>query len=488
MQNLPSIRSSFSTFLIMGLWANVALVLGLSWLTQGRPDLGITIVGALAVAGATYFWSRDHTAIITRLSTAIAAAASISMIVYAIRGTPEQIDSHMYFFAMLAVLAGWCDWRPLVAFSGFVAVHHLVLNFALPLAVFPQGNSDVFRVLIHATILILETAALVVIAYKLESMFEATEKAIEAAAAAQAMARSEAARVETTKAESEQRIEEERNMIADRFRSRVGNLVERFTLSSMQVSKSAASLFEAAQDTGRKTQVVASAAEDATANVQSAAAATEEMAASVQAIGEQVRQANDITSGAVVEAEQTAADIRALSDAVEQIGEVVGLINDIASQTNLLALNATIEAARAGEAGRGFAVVASEVKALATQTANATGDIGHKIAEIQSATTRAVGSIRSIVVTVDNVRDIARSIAVSVSQQGTATHEIAGNAARAAHRTGEVSETIVDVNRAAQETGEASAQLKDLSTGLCDQATAFEAEVESFVQSLQRAG
>ncbi len=64
---------------------------------------------------------------------------------------------------------------------------------------------------------------------------------------------------------------------------------------------------------------------------------------------------------------------------------MVDLISTIAGQTNLLALNATIEAARAGDAGREFAVVANEVKALAGQTAKATGEISQHIAAVQSS-------------------------------------------------------------------------------------------------------
>ena len=68
----------------------------------------------------------------------------------------------------------------------------------------------------------------------------------------------------------------------------------------------------------------------------------------------------------------------------QEINGIVDLISGIASQTNLLALNAAIEGARAGEAGRGFAVVASEIRSLAEKTALATGDIVHKIGEIQA--------------------------------------------------------------------------------------------------------
>ena len=102
-------------------------------------------------------------------------------------------------------------------------------------------------------------------------------------------------------------------------------------------------------------------------------------------------------------ARRTDTIVRALSDGAQQIEHVAELISSIAAQTNLLALNATIEAARAGEAGRGFAVVASEVKSLASQTAEATREIGDKIAQIQGATKEAVDAIGGITATIEEV-------------------------------------------------------------------------------------
>src|SRR5206468_7946108 len=155
-------------------------------------------------------------------------------------------------------------------------------------------------------------------------------------------------------------------------------------------------------------------------------------------------------SGEAVDQARTTNDrVSELSKAASRIGDVVELINTIAGQTNLLALNATIEAARAGEAGRGFAVVASEVKALAEQTAKATGEISHQIADIQSATQESVAAIKEISGTIDRISEISSTIASAVEEQGAATQEISRNVTQAAQGTLQVASSIADVQRGA---------------------------------------
>src|SRR5947209_11087523 len=117
---------------------------------------------------------------------------------------------------------------------------------------------------------------------------------------------------------------------------------------------------------------------------------------------------------AVDQAHKTNERVSELSKAASRIGDVVELISTIAGQTNLLALNATIEAARAGEAGRGFAVVASEVKALAEQTAKATGEIGQQITGIHAATQESVGAIKEISGTIGKLSGISSAIAAAM--------------------------------------------------------------------------
>jgi methyl-accepting chemotaxis protein PixJ len=87
---------------------------------------------------------------------------------------------------------------------------------------------------------------------------------------------------------------------------------------------------------------------------------------------------------------ETAKKVKRLGESSQKISRVVNLIGSFAAQTNLLALNASIEAARAGEEGRGFAVVAEEVRALARQSAEATGEIEKLVASIQMETNEVV--------------------------------------------------------------------------------------------------
>src|SRR5262249_14596141 len=154
----------------------------------------------------------------------------------------------------------------------------------------------------------------------------------------------------------------------------------------------AGTLSKTAETTQQLWSVVASASEEASVNVQTVASATEEMNSSIGEIGRQVLESSQIAGAAVKQAEHTDERISELSGAAARIGDVVQLITAVAEQTNLLALNATIEAARAGEAGKGFAVVAQEVKALAAQTAKATGEISAQISSMQQATQESVAA------------------------------------------------------------------------------------------------
>ncbi len=197
--------------------------------------------------------------------------------------------------------------------------------------------------------------------------------------------------------DAEAKIERGRRVdgITREFEAMIGEIVNTVSSASTQLEASAGTLTATAERSRELTTVVAAASEEASTNVQSVASATEEMASSINEISRQVQESARMAGEAVDQARQTNDRVGELSKAAARIGDVVELINTIAGQTNLLALNATIEAARAGEAGRGFAVVASEVKALAEQTAKATGEIGQQISGIQAATQESVGAIQA---------------------------------------------------------------------------------------------
>jgi methyl-accepting chemotaxis protein len=275
--------------------------------------------------------------------------------------------------------------------------------------------------------------------------------------------------------------------LANHFDQSVGALVGLMASGSTELEATAQSMSGTAARTNDQATIVSTAAAEASSRVQTVAAAAEELSSSIVEISRQMAQSAKITSHAVDSARRTDTIVRALADGAQQIEHVVELINSIASQTNLLALNATIEAARAGEAGRGFAVVASEVKSLAGQTADATKEIGTRIAQIQAATREAVDAIQGITATIEEVSSIATTIGSAIEEQGAATAEIARNVTQTAQATQEVTTNIGGVSAAAHETGDAAGMVLSAASGLSRQAEQLSGEVNTFLAGVRAA-
>jgi len=271
--------------------------------------------------------------------------------------------------------------------------------------------------------------------------------------------------------------------LVETFEARIADTVTVLSSAATDLQVTAQSMSSSAAQTNQQAYVVATAADEASTGVRTVAAAAEQLTSAIGEISQKVAHSARIAEKAVAGARRTDTIVQALAGGAQQIGQVVNLIASIAGQTNLLALNATIEAARAGAAGKGFAVVAAEVKNLATQTANATGQIGAQ----RSATNEAVDAIREIAATIQEMGTIAAAIALAVEEQGTATAQIAETTRHTAASTQDVAVTIGGVTQAANRTGAAAKEVLGAADGVARQAGFLRTEVDRFVAGMRAA-
>ncbi|MBI1245030.1 MAG: chemotaxis protein [Alphaproteobacteria bacterium] len=482
--SLNRLRRNAAKFVIGLLWLHPAGILAFALLTGGALwPVGLAVAAALV---PTVAWRRSALSPSARLLASVGYVAMVSLLLYQSSGMRMQIDVHMYYFAALAILAAFCDWRTILAAAAATAVHHLVLNSVYPAAVFPAG-ADFLRVVLHAVIVVGETAALVWLTLTMERASAVQDANLAKAEAAAA----EAERLRGTQADDRAQVDARRSAelqsVAGTLEAGVGGIAKSLSEASDAMQAAADRMARNADDTRERASAVSDASREASENVQAVASATQELSASIGEIARQV-------SGTTAAADQAAESSRAASDLIQRldvsaqrIGEVVSLINGIASQTNLLALNATIEAARAGEAGKGFAVVASEVKTLANQTGKATDDIAAQVGEIQAETGRVVEAIARISEVAATIRGQVSSIAAAMEQQGAATAEIARNVEAVAATTRRVSENIDGVGKTASETGTASGAVRESARGIAGQSQALAGQIQSFLSKL-RAG
>ncbi|WP_181699611.1 methyl-accepting chemotaxis protein [Chthonobacter albigriseus] len=221
-------------------------------------------------------------------------------------------------------------------------------------------------------------------------------------------------------------------------------------------------------------------------NVRAVAEEAGRLSASTRQIAQQTDEARRLTEAAATRARGAEQEVQALTTVAEQIKSILESIGGIAAQTNLLSLNATIEASRAGEAGRGFAVVAAEVKALAGETAKATGEVDRLLQQINACTGAVVGSISRIVVDVDAVNALNGDVAAAIAEQERATAEIAQSAEQASISTDGARETNERLSAIVQEARNEVVRVGEASRSLFEVLGSFTEGTDRFLGTISQ--
>ncbi len=272
--------------------------------------------------------------------------------------------------------------------------------------------------------------------------------------------------------------------LGDRVEAETGEAITNVLERAKALAASSQAMATSARATGDTTRVVASAASETAAGSETMAGTAKKLTGTVAEIRREFSSMTQTTRRASDLGETMHETVSSLKAEVARIEEVIRLIGDIAEQTNLLALNASIEAARAGEAGRGFAVVASEVKALAGQTAQATGDIRTLIEGVQTVTRSAVASVHAMTQGVREIDRAAGVVAEATLRQDDMSGAISDTVRATAEACHNLEGQMENVARQSGETGQQASDLDDLADALAQTVAVLE---EKLLRTLRAA-
>ncbi|MEL0252112.1 MAG: methyl-accepting chemotaxis protein [Novosphingobium sp.] len=461
---------------------------GTIWASSGFiPPIAASLAAVLTIYVALT-GAGDATA---RCAVAAGVMTFPMVLLYQWAGSSWMIDLHMVFFACLAIIVVLADWRAIITGATITAVHHLLGNLVVPELVYGNGG-DLMRVLLHATVVVAETAALVFLSVQLQNLIiaqaesESLKLATEEAAAAerQRIAREQ----ELVISAIDKRLEElaagdlstkidaefppSYIKLKNSLNAATGDLdrlVGAVSSTTIHIAQGSSEIRSASDDLARRTERQASALEENNSVTRELVKEIDQTARGAGHTREAVSEAQQFaeTGGAVVS--RAVAAMNEIERSSNEIGQIISLIDGIAFQTNLLALNAGVEAARAGDAGKGFAVVANEVRALAQRSAEAASSIrtliqtsSEQVAEGVSLVGKTGVVLGDIVSRVSQVSEAVSDIADSAVRQSSELTRVSGSFANLDMLTQQNAAMVEESNAAAHQLARSADELREL--------------------------
>ncbi|MGI3169723.1 methyl-accepting chemotaxis protein [Pseudooceanicola sp. C21-150M6] len=417
----------------------------------------------------------------------------------ALSGHPWQIDSHMAFFALLAITMALSDARVILVSATVIALHHAFLSLLLPGLIYPSSDllQNLERTALHGIIVVLEAAVLYLAIGQRVAMDRQMTEAHLAARAAEArdlerqrlMTEQQQRVVQRLSAAMERlaardlttRIEEEFGAENEQLRANFNAAVEelRRTVEIVMtnadlVTHDSGAISAAASDLAHRTEKQAASLAEVVSGIHeisSAVRSSAENARRASAVVDEARAEALKSADVVHRATQAMSSIEASSAAISSITEV---IDEIAFQTNLLALNAGVEAARAGENGRGFSVVATEVRALAARSSKSAKEIKDLIQTSRDQVGLGVDLVKETGTALGRISDTVSNMASHVSEITTSAEQQAGSI------TG-IESTMQDLDQVTQQNAAMFEETSAASVALSQEAQTLNASVSGFM-------
>jgi methyl-accepting chemotaxis protein len=457
-------------------------------------------IPALLVTGAALFTYKTM-----KGTLASRIILSMCLMLYATIFVTQQlgrIEMHFHVFVVFALMLIYRDWRPLVAATAVIGIHHFIFMYfqltgvefmGVPLQLFAE-NCNWITFIIHFAFAGVEVAALMFFGYNMQQQFLMSAR-LNANIADAVETKNFDVLLDTSIIRREEDKLDAENINA--FFRLVNDLVLGVQTASETISAKAANVLDTLKNTNdgvteqhTAIAMVATAMHQMTATVQVVAQNTVQAAQAADTANKEAANGSHIVTQAIESNESMSSRINNASTVInkldadsQEVGQVLEVITGIAEQTNLLALNAAIEAARAGEQGRGFAVVAYEVRTLAKRTQQSTEQIRSIVERLQSQAQEAVTAINEshkqteesvhhaaqagdalnrILTSAAAINDMSTQIASATEQQSTVTDEIGKNITNISTVADSTTATVNQAVNAADEINNAIDGLRSL--------------------------